>query len=157
MPLWWEPREWHLLHWLQVSITLCWKSKSFLPQWTASMRTATMLLNYGISLTTCTEKWIQQKKFFPCDWVMDMTTANFRGLSIVYGEDVLTKVKSCEFHFKQSVKRKVKTLNTKGEEFRNLALWLFISSTPEAYSHALRLLKTFSSNNAESIRDWTEW
>ena len=53
---------------------------------------------------------------------MDMTTANFRGLSIVYGEDVLTKVKSCEFHFKQSVKRKVKTLNTKGEEFRNLAL-----------------------------------
>ena len=30
-------------------------------------------------------------------------------------------------------------------------------STPEAYSHALRLLKTFSSNNAESIKDWTEW
>ena len=66
-------------------------------------------------------------------------------------------MKCCEFHFKQSVERKVKTLNTKGEEFRNIALGLLIASTPEAYSHALRLLKTFLSNNAESIRDWIEW
>ena len=78
----------------------------------------------------------------------DIATANFSSLSIVYGENVLTKVKGCEFHFKQSVERKVKTLNTKGEEFRNLALRPFIASTPEAYSHALRLLKQFSSNNA---------
>ena len=87
----------------------------------------------------------------------DIATANFSSLSIVYGENVLTKVKGCEFHFKQSVERKVKTLNTKGEEFRNLALRLLIASTPEAYSHALRMSKQFSSNNAESIRDWTEW
>ena len=90
-------------------------------------------------------------------WVTDMATANFSGLSIVYGEDVLTKVKGCEFHYKQSVERKVKTLNTKGEEFRNLALKRLIMSTPEAYSHALRLLETFLSNNTESIRDWIEW
>ena len=83
----------------------------------------------------------------------DMAKANFSGLSIVYGEDVLTKVKGCEFHFKQSAERKVKTLNNKGEEFRNVALGLLITSTPEAYSHALRLLKTFSPNNAKSIRD----
>ena len=82
-----------------------------------------------------------------------MATANFSGLSIVYGEDVLTKVKGCEFHFKQSAERKVKTLNNKGQEFRNVALGLLIASTPEAYSHALRLLKTFSSNNAESIKN----
>ena len=69
--------------------------------------------------------------------------ANFCGLSIVYGEDVLGKVKGCEFHFKQSVERKVKTLNTKGEEFRNLVPGLLIAYTPEAYSHAVRLLKTF--------------
>ena len=98
-----------------------------------------------------------EKIFSLCGWVTDMATANFSGFSIVYGEDVLTKVKGCEFHFKQSVERKVKTLNTKGEEFRNLALRLLIASTPEAYSHALRMSKQFSSNNAESIRDWTEW
>ena len=98
-----------------------------------------------------------EQKFFLCGWVTDIAKANFSGLSIVYGEDVLTKVKGCDFHFKQSVERKVKTLNTKGEEFRNLALRLLIASTPEAYSHALRMSKQFSSNNAESIRDWTEW
>ena len=54
----------------------------------------------------------------------DIATANFSSLSIVYGENVLKKVKGCEFHFKQSVERKVKTLNTKGEDFRNLALGL---------------------------------
>ena len=83
----------------------------------------------------------------------DIATANFSSLSIVYGENVLTKVKGCEFHFKQSVERRVKTLNAKGEEFRNVAIRLLIASTPEAYSHALRLLKTFSSNNAESIKN----
>ena len=98
-----------------------------------------------------------EKKFSPSGSVTDIATANFSGLSIVYGEDVLTKVKGCEFHFKQTVERKVKTLNTKGEEFRNLALGLLIASAPETYSHALRLLKNFSSNNAESIRDWIEW
>ena len=41
-----------------------------------------------------------EKKFSPCGWVTDMATANFSGLSIVYGEDVLAKVKACEFHFK---------------------------------------------------------
>ena len=48
-------------------------------------------------------------------------------------------------------------MNTKGEEFRNLALGLLIESTPEAYSHALQLLKIFSSNKSENIRDWIEW
>ena len=98
-----------------------------------------------------------EKIFSLCGWVTDMATANFSVFSIVYGEDVLTKVKGCEFHFKQSVERRVKTLNTMGEEFRKVAIRLLIASTPEAYSHALRLLKQFSSNNAESIRDWTEW
>ena len=98
-----------------------------------------------------------EKKFSPCGWVTDMAKPNFSGLSIVYGEDVLTKVKGCEFHFKQSVERKVKTLNIKGEEFRNLALGLLITSTPEAYFDVLLLITTFLSNNAESIRDWIKW
>ena len=56
-----------------------------------------------------------EKKFSPCGWVTDFATANFSGPSVVYGEDVLRKVKACEFHFKKSVERKVKTLNTKGD------------------------------------------
>ena len=49
---------------LTASVTLCCESKSFSRQWSASTRTATMLLNSGVSLTTRTEKWILQNKNF---------------------------------------------------------------------------------------------
>ena len=29
--------------------------------------------------------------------------SNFNGLQSVYGEDVLSKIKGCEFHFKDSI------------------------------------------------------
>ena len=43
------------------------------------------------------------KKFSPVGWITDMTTANFIGLQLIYGEDVLHKIKGCEFHFRQSI------------------------------------------------------
>ena len=43
-----------------------------------------------------------------------MASVNFNGLSIVYGEDVLGKVKRCQFHFKQSIEKKVKSLGVEG-------------------------------------------
>ena len=45
------------------------------------------------------------KKFSPAGWIRDMTTANFNGLQLIYGEDVLHKIKGCEFHFRQSINR----------------------------------------------------
>jgi len=36
-----------------------------------------------------------------------MASANMNGLTKMYGEDILEKVKGCEFHFKQSIERKV--------------------------------------------------
>ena len=46
-------------------------------------------------------------KFQPIGWVTDMALANFSGLQIIYGEEVLDKIKGCEFHHKQSVNRRV--------------------------------------------------
>ena len=43
------------------------------------------------------------KNFSPVGWITDMTTANFNGLQLIYGEDVLHKIKGCEFHFRQSI------------------------------------------------------
>ena len=43
------------------------------------------------------------KNFSPIGWITDMTTANFNGLQLIYGEDVLHKIKGCEFHFRQSI------------------------------------------------------
>ena len=79
-----------------------------------------------------------------------MASANFNGLAIVYGEDIRSRVKECKFHFKQSVERISRTLGQKREEFKNLALNMLTSSTPEAYSHAIDVLKIFSKDNAYS-------
>ena len=46
-------------------------------------------------------------KFQPTGWVTDVALANFTGLQMIYGEEVLDKIKGCEFHYKQSVNRKV--------------------------------------------------
>ena len=43
-----------------------------------------------------------------------MASASFNDLAITYGKDILDKVKGCEFHFKESVDRKVKFLGAEG-------------------------------------------
>ena len=49
--------------------------------------------------------------FNPKGWCTDMAGANMNGLRKVFGEDVLTRIKSCEFHFKESRNRMAKNLN----------------------------------------------
>ena len=39
-------------------------------------------------------------KFQPIGWVTDMALVNFSGLQMIYGEEVLDKIKGCEFHYK---------------------------------------------------------
>ena len=43
------------------------------------------------------------KNFPPVGWITDMATTNFNGLQLTYGENVLHKIKVCEFHFRQSI------------------------------------------------------
>ena len=45
------------------------------------------------------------KKFSTVGWITDMAAANFNGLQLIYGEDVLHKIKGCKFHFRQSINR----------------------------------------------------
>ena len=81
-----------------------------------------------------------------------MSSANFNGLAIVYVEDIRLRIKGCEFHFKQSVERVSRTLGQKREEFKNLAFNMLNSLTPEAYSHAIAVLKIFSKDNADNVK-----
>ena len=43
------------------------------------------------------------KTFSPIGWITDMATASFNHLQLIYSEDVLHKIKGCEFHFCQSI------------------------------------------------------
>ena len=86
-----------------------------------------------------------------------MASANFNGLAIVYGEDIRSSVKGCEFHFKRSVERISRILGQKREEFKNLALNMLTYSTPETYSHVIGVLKIFSKDNADNMKHGIEW
>ena len=45
------------------------------------------------------------KTFSPLGWITDIATANFNDLQLIYVEDVLHKIKGCEFHLRQSINR----------------------------------------------------
>lgn len=65
-----------------------------------------------------------EDKFNP---VTDMLTANFTGLERFYGEEVLNKIKGCEFHYKKSVNKPSRQIVDDGESFKTLALELLLS------------------------------
>ena len=44
-----------------------------------------------------------------------MAGSNLSALRKVFGEDVVPRIKTCEFHFKQSVNRRCRQLNTSNE------------------------------------------
>ena len=71
--------------------------------------------------------------FEPNGRVTDMAGSNFVGLEKLYGEGVTSKIKGCEFHYKDSVNKKAQSLGEDGEKFKLIAINLLESSTPEAY------------------------
>lgn len=81
-----------------------------------------------------------------------MASTNFNGLATIYREDIISRTKGCDFHFKQSIQRISRTLGQKREEFKSLALYVLISSTSEAYSHAINILKVSSKDNADDVK-----
>lgn len=55
-----------------------------------------------------------------------MAGANMNGINAVFGEWALTKIKSCEFHYKQSVNR----VESKLREESNTGSFVIAFSTP---------------------------
>ena len=59
--------------------------------------------------------------FNPKGWCTDMAGANMNGLQRVFGDDVLTHIKTCEFHFKESKNKMARRLyDDDGEVFKEL-------------------------------------
>ena len=84
----------------------------------------------------------------------------FHRTFIDYGEDILDKIKGCEFHYKQSVGKRVKQLGGDlGQEFEKYAYELLYATTPEVYEHAFGTLQSFirSSATLSQQQDWLDW
>ena len=99
-----------------------------------------------------------EDKFEPHAWITDMAQANFSGLIKIYGEEVMNKIKGCEFHYRASVDHKCKNVGDLGYDFKYLATELLESSTKEAYkaSHD-KLLKFLDENKLEDLNTWVKW
>ncbi|CAB4015064.1 Hypothetical predicted protein [Paramuricea clavata] len=70
--------------------------------------------------------------FNPAGWVLDEAGAEWNAIKIVFGEDAMAKVVSCEFHYKQSVGRKSGKLDNKHKaEFKALAWALMEANTTQ--------------------------
>ena len=50
------------------------------------------------------------EKFMQFGRVTDMATANFAGLAKIYGDDIIDKIKGCEFHYLKSANEKASTI-----------------------------------------------
>lgn len=96
--------------------------------------------------------------FSPMGWVCDMAGANFNGLARVFGEEVLNKIKGCEFHFKDSVNARAKNLNGKAEIFKSIANRMLEAESVEGYTEAYESLKTFLQQETDAeLTCWLDW
>ena len=94
---------------------------------------------------------------FPCtEWLSDMVSANFKGLYTIYGEHVLEKVKSCEFHLSKLVEQKIREFDRDKDQFKKLANGLIYVTTQEDYENSLQLFEEFAAD-AKIFKDWIQW
>ena len=68
-------------------------------------------------------------KYYPQGWISDMVSSNFNGLIRLYGEEVLEKIKGCEFHSLNSVNKHSRNRTEEADVFKALAKELLIAST----------------------------
>ena len=98
--------------------------------------------------------------FNPKGWCTDMAGANMNGLKKVFGDDNLTRIKSCEFHFKESRNRMARKLGEDdGEEFKGLCDEMLVSSLKETYLNTKAKLEHFIQEKAERqfLVPWLNW
>ena len=89
-----------------------------------------------------------------------MAESNFSRLQQVYGEHILNKVKSCEFHFQELINHRIRQIGDKGLRFQTLPnnLLIALTLTPEAYHATKSSLEQFIEEEEVSIiADWFSW
>lgn len=116
-----------------------------------------MLFNEALSQATGTKDTV----FIPIGWCTDMAGANMNGLERVYGKEVLERVKSCEFHFKENRNKMAQKLkdNEEAQQFKELCDALLAARMVETYCSAKDSLESFIQNKPERsfLSSWVDW
>ena len=98
--------------------------------------------------------------FNPTGWRTDMAGANMTGLRKVFGEDILSRTKSCEFHFKESRNRMACKLScTVGDVFKDLCQNLLDANFEENYLAAKDSLEQYidKSTDRQFLKSRLSW
>ena len=99
-------------------------------------------------------------QFNPRGWITDMAGCNIEGLKWVFGRDVVERIKSCEFHFKECRNRQARKLgNDDRNNFKRLCNLLLQAPTPISYNKAKEDLESFIAESPErqSLSTWLQW
>ena len=102
----------------------------------------------------------ETRKFDPIGWCTDMAGANMAGIFNVFGEEVKSRIKSCEFHFKEHRNKMAKKLDSESSEvFRSFCNRLLESQTPDAYHEAKTQMDQFINSAVERafLKSWLAW
>lgn len=96
--------------------------------------------------------------FNPYGFVADEHHANWRSIQAVFGMDVLQRVVSCEFHYKQSVHRHARSLpcEESRDEFKLLADNMLFALGLAKFNEALEAMSKFSVKH-DSLAAWLTW
>lgn len=98
--------------------------------------------------------------FNPVGWCTDMSGAIIAGICKTFGENSKSRIKSCEFHFKDQRNERAKRLdNDSAEEFKNLCNMLLKSTTEANYESVKKRLDSFidAEPNREFLKTWVAW
>ena len=106
----------------------------------------------------CDYSGIQDYRFNPKGFMCDEHHANFTSIETVFGRDAAARVKTCEFHFKQSVHRRTRRLPENiREEFDTLALkWLQAPTSSDCES-AGSVMTAFCNDHSNLLPWWNWW
>lgn len=95
-------------------------------------------------------------KFNPSGFIADEHHANWRSINAVFGESVLQRTFSCEFHYKQSVQRHAKRIGCNSDEFISNANNLLTALTVNAFQSACDVMRKFIMQHKE-LDSWFNW
>ena len=101
--------------------------------------------------------------FDPVGVILDERGCNWNVLKEVYGEDFITRCSSCEFHFKQSVNRRLKETVFSGDKsvdrFRSLSKRMLAAQTEVQFEDARTGLRAFidGKEKRQPLSYWLAW
>jgi len=102
----------------------------------------------------------ENETFNPIGWCTDLAGANLAGLCAVFGESTKSRIKTCEFHFKDHRNKKANRLDSQsGEEFKSLCNELLESVSEKHYDTVKKRLDSFIAAKEERsfLQSWLSW